>query len=108
MISEIIRQAEAAAQKAVADMVERCKGMPYGEPAYCGFAWVEIPDGRSALVREMKRLGIGQKHWRKGWMVWGPGKHGGQSMDIHEAGASAFAKVLQDAGFNAYSASRAD
>lgn len=107
-LSKVIAAAQKAAQDAVADMVAKCKHLPYGEPAYCGFAWVEIPDGRSPLVREMKRCGVGSKHWKKGWMVWGPGNHSGQSMDIHSVGANAFAKVLRDHGFDANSCSRPD
>lgn len=107
-----LSQVIAAAKKAAVDAVEKMRAqyahLPYGEPAYCGFAWVEIPDGRSPLVREMKRCGVGQKHWKKGWMIWGPGDHRGQSMDIHEAGARAYAQVLREHGFAAHAASRAD
>lgn len=107
-LKEVIEGAKAAAKQAVAEYVAKCAHLPFGEPAYCGFAWVEIPDGRSPLVREMKKMGVGSKHWKKGWQVWSPGEHKGQSMDIHEAGARAYAAFLRQHGFEVYMGSRAD
>ncbi len=107
-LRQVIEGAKAAAVAAVAADVAKYAHLPYGEPAYCGFAWVEIPDGRSPLVREMKKMGVGSKHWKKGWLVWSPGEHRGQSMDIHEAGARAYAAHLRQHGFEAVMGSRAD
>jgi hypothetical protein len=104
----IFAEAVDAAKNAVSVMSAKYAHLPYGEPAYCGFAWVELPDGRSPAVREMRRHGIGSKHWRKGWMIWSPAQYGGQSMDIHEAGARAYAAVLRSHGIEAHAASRAD
>lgn len=102
-LRQVIEGAKAAAKQAVAEALSR-----YGEGAYCGFAWVQIPDGRSPLVREMKKMGVGSKHWQKGWQVWSPGEHHGQSMDVHEAGARAYAAFLRQHGFEAFMGSRAD
>lgn len=104
----VIAEAEKEAKSAVAKMKAACAHMPYGEPAYCGFAWVEIPDGRHACVREMRKRGVGSKHWAKGWMVWSPAQYGGQSMDIHLEGARAYAAVLRAHGIPAHAVSRAD
>lgn len=80
----------------------------YGEPMYCGFAWVELPNGRSKFVNWLKKQNIGSKHWKKGWQIWRPTNNHTQSMDILEAGAYAFVKVLRAHGIDAVSASRAD
>lgn len=79
-----------------------------GEPWYCGFAWVEVPNGRSPFVNWCKKVGLGDKHWKKGWSIWNPAGNHTQSMDIKEAGASAFCEVLQKHGIDAFWNSRAD
>ena len=99
----IYDEALAAGIKAEADYMAQ-----YGEPYYCGFAWVEIPNGRSKFVSWLKKNIIGSKHWKKGWQIWRPTNSGTQSMDILEAGAYAFVKVLRAHGIDAVSASRAD
>lgn len=80
----------------------------YGEDPYCGFGWVEIPDGRSPFVKWCKKNGIGSKHWQKGWQIWRPTGNGTQSMSVLEAGADAFADVLNANGITAWACSRAD
>jgi hypothetical protein len=80
----------------------------YGESAYCGFAWVDLPNGRSKFVNWLKKNKIGSKHWKKGWQIWRPTNNGTQSMDVLEAGAYAFSKVLRDNGIEAFCASRPD
>jgi hypothetical protein len=80
----------------------------HGEPWYCGFAWVEVPNGRSPFVNWCKKVGVGDKHWKKGWSIWNPADNHTQSMDIKEAGAQAFANVLTKHGIDAYWMSRAD
>lgn len=80
----------------------------HGETPYCGFGWVEIPNGRSPFVKWCKQNSIGDKHWKKGWSIWRPTNSYTQSMDVQEVGATAFAKVLQANGIEAYMASRAD
>jgi hypothetical protein len=80
----------------------------YGEPAYCGFAWVDLPSARTPFVTWCKKNNVGRKHWQKGWCIWNPAGNSTQSMDIKEAGAHAFAEVLTKHGVQCYTGSRAD
>lgn len=80
----------------------------YGEQMYCGFAWVYFPSARSPFVNFLKKAGIGRAHWKKGYVIWNPSGNPSQSMDLKEAGADAFAKVISDAGIQCYAESRAD
>lgn len=99
----IYEQAVMAGQIAEQKWVEQ-----YGEDPYCGFAWVELPSARTPFVNWCKKNGIGSKHWRKGWHIWRPTGNGTQSMSVLEAGANAFADVLNSHGIQSYSCSRAD
>ncbi len=97
------KTALAAAAAAEADF--RTK---YGEPGYCGFAWVHVSEKASTkLGRALMNLGF-QKAYGGGLQLWNPGASHTQSMDIKETGAAAYAKVLKDAGIKAYMESRAD
>jgi hypothetical protein len=99
----IYDQALAAGRKAEADWIEQ-----HGEDNYCGFAWVEIPNGRSPFVNWCKKNSVGSKHWQKGWQIWRcTGSHT-QCMNVLEQGASAFAGVLKEHGIDAWYNSRAD
>jgi hypothetical protein len=99
----IFDQAKAAANKAATDYLEK-----HGDTPYCGFAWVEFPSGRDKFVNWMRKNDIGSKHWKKGWQLWRPADVFTQSMDVNEAGAWAFAKVLNENGIQAHPCSRAD
>lgn len=99
----IHNEALALAKKAESDYVAQ-----YGEPFYCGFAWVDIDNGRSPFVNWCKKNGVGSKHWRKGWCIWNPAGNGTQSMDVKEAGAYAYAAVLRNYNIDAQAGSRAD
>ena len=90
-------------------------GNEYGEPMYCGFAWVTVyPEhkGNTKLGKGERRVleGMGfRKDWTgKAWQLWNPTGYAGQSMDVKEAGAQAYADVLRQYGFKAYMGSRAD
>ena len=90
-------------------------GNEYGEPMYCGFAWVTVyPEhkGNTKLGKGERRVleSMGfKKDWTgKAWQLWNPTGYNGQSMDVKEAGAQAYAEVLRGAGFKAYMGSRAD
>ena len=79
----------------------------------CGFAWVNIYqfnnkklDGRTKMGRTLKAAGV-RKDWQGNFQVW-CNWYGGQNIDIKEAGAREFARVLTDAGFTAYAGSRLD
>ena len=86
----------------------------YGEPMYCGFAWVNITKGQTKAINADKRIygkdqfRYGHKGYRGGWDIWNPGGSGTQSMDIKESGARAMAAYLRSQGIDAYPASRAD
>jgi len=106
MIATLVKQAREAAVKAETEF--RAK---HGEPLYCGFAWVEVYVTRtnSPEAKEFIAAGFKKDYCKaKCLTLWNPGGSHTQSMDIKEAGADAFAKVLKDAGFRAYSCSRAD
>ena len=100
---EIYQNALAAAVAAEREFMAQ-----YGEPMYCGFAWVYFPSARSQFVNWCKKNGIGRKNWRKGYDIWNPAGNFTQSMDIKEVGAEAFAAVLNAAGIECYMESRAD
>jgi len=82
----------------------------YGEPYYCGFAWVSVPVERtnSKLAKELMEVGF-----TKGWepktvVLWGASNYNGQSMDVKEIFAEAYASYLTARNIKAYWASRAD
>ena len=117
--SSITQQAETAAAKAQQDFLAKWNantgGNEYGEPMYCGFAWVTVyPEhkGNTKLGKGERRVleGMGfRKDWTgKAWQLWNPTGYAGQSMDVKEAGAQAYADVLRQYGFKAYMGSRAD
>ena len=75
----------------------------------CGFAWVDIRDikGNTKLGRKLKQIGLTQDY-KRCFSVWNPAQFGVQSVDVLEAGAVAYAKAWQAAGFNAIAGSRLD
>jgi hypothetical protein len=102
-IESIHNTAVAAAQQAEADFRAR-----HGEPGYCGFAWVTVPEKASTkLGRALKTLGF-RKAYGGGLQLWNPGGSFTQSMDIKETGAQAYAETLCKFGIQAYMESRAD
>ena len=103
---KVIVEAKAAAVKAGQDFRQK-----YGEPFYCGFAWVNITPGTHPIIKVLREdfSGSIQGHKAKrGWDVWNPGGTGTQSMDIKEHEARAFADVLKKYGVVCYVDSRAD
>lgn len=80
----------------------------------CGFAWVNVRPATSSfarwLVKTYGERGNGafgvHKAYRGGLDIWV--REGGQSIQLKEAYANAFAEVLSKAGIKAYSASRMD
>ncbi len=122
----ILNEAITAAVLASSELMET-----YGDNGACGFAWVDLSDARSPFVKWCKsqiklasqgtespreeRIAIqnaerlyGSKHYKKGWTFWNPSKHNAQTVDILEAGADAFAKVLRSHGIEAHANSRLD
>ena len=82
----------------------------YGERAYCGFAWVNVYVDRtnSKEAKELLKNGFRKDYRPKCLCLWAPGVYRGQSMDVLEQGAYAYAEVLKKYGFRAYAGSRAD
>lgn len=92
----------------------------------CGFAWVEIPDGRSPFVNHCRKMlkrhpdagntvadqamrkRYGHKHWKKGWEFWCTDYHATQSISVHMAAANAFAAVLKENGIECHTGARLD
>ena len=102
-IESIHNTATAAAQRAEADFRAQ-----HGEPGYCGFAWVSVPEKASTkLGRALKTVGF-TKAYGGGLQLWNPGGSYTQSMDIKETGAQAYADTLKAFGITAYMSSRAD
>lgn len=81
-----------------------------GEPAYCGFGWVDIFVDRtnSKEAKALIAVGFRKSYQAKTLNMWTCGNYHGQSMDVKEAGSEAFAKVFKKYGFRAYAGSRAD
>ena len=79
----------------------------------CGFAWVDIYEfngeklkGNTKMGRLLKKAGI-EQNWQRTFSQW-CNWYGGQSIDIKEAGAREYARVLKGYGFTAYAGSRLD
>jgi ribosomal protein S5 len=115
----IAQEMRLAASKAAQDYVNAwikvTGGNAYGEPAYCGFAWVTVYPAHKGNTRAGKseRAVLESMGFRKDWTgkayeLWNPSGWNGQSMDVKEAGARAAADVLKRYGFAAYMGSRAD
>ena len=100
---QIHEEAAMAASKAANDFIKQ-----HGEPFYCGFAWVNINNGRSAFARALSKAGIARKSYDKGLDVWNPCGSMTQSMVIKEEGARAYAEVLRKYGIEASARSRPD
>jgi len=113
-ITQIHTEATNSAQQAVSDFLYRWNkqtgGNEYGEPVYCGFAWVDVAVERtnSKEAKALASIGFRKSHRAKTMTLWDPAKHRGQSMDCKEHGAQAYAEVLRKYGFKAYMGSRAD
>lgn len=78
----------------------------YVPSGVCGFAWVNIRDGRSAAAKAAKEHAGARPAYRGGMQIW-VGEFG-QSMEQKEAYAGAYAGVLRENGIEAYSDSRMD
>jgi hypothetical protein len=109
IMQEAKQSAAIAAQSFLDDWNASTGGNQYGEPMYCGFAWVNIYNikGNTKLGRAMKQAGY-TKDYTGAYQIYNPAGYGGQSMDVKEAGARAAAKVFEQYGFTAYPGGRAD
>lgn len=107
-LEDILLEAQQAARNASAQHI-----IAHGEGAMCGFAWVTLSrfqgkkiTGNTKLGRMLKQVGVRQDYTRafSQWCNW----YGGQSIDVKESGARAYAEVLREYGFEAYAGSRLD
>ena len=107
--TEATAAAKAAVAKMLAEWTEKTGGNQYGEPMYCGFAWVDIKErSNSKLGKALQAVGF-RKSWQGGVLqLWDPAQHRGQSMDCKEVGAQAYADVFRSYGVEMYMGSRAD
>lgn len=111
--NEIHTQATQAAREAVRkfldEWTEKTGGNQYGEPMYCGFAWVDVKErSNSKLGKALQAAGFRKSYQSGVLQLWDPAQHRGQSMDAKEVGAQAYADVLRANGIQAYMGSRAD
>ena len=112
-IQMIHAEATSAAKAAVARFLDewnsKSGGNQYGEPMYCGFAWVDVKvRSNSKLGKALQAVGF-RKSWQGSVLqLWDPAQHRGQSMDCKEQGASAYADVFRSYGIEMYMGSRAD
>jgi hypothetical protein len=105
-LDRILGEASAAAVKAGKQKFDDMGGDRF----MCGFAWVDIYGIRanSKLGKQLTGFGIKKDSWKKCHSVWDPAGLNVQNIDIKEAGAEAFARVLESYGFRAYMGSRLD
>ena len=112
-IQDIHTIATQNAKDAVQDFLDRWNastgGNEYGEPMYCGFAWINIYGikGNTKLGKRFKAAGV-ERSYDGSLQIYNPSGHRGQSMDVKEAGAEAAARVFTKYGFKCYAGSRAD
>ena len=72
----------------------------------CGFAWIVIRPGTCSFARWLTKKGLAKKAYEGGVSVWVA--QGGQSMELKQAYANAFAATLRAHKINAYPMSRVD
>ena len=107
--AEATSAAKAAVARYLDEWTQNTGGNEYGEPMYCGFAWVDVKvRSNSKLGKALQAVGF-RKSWQGGVLqLWDPAQHRGQSMDCKEVGASAYAEVFRNYGVEMYMGSRAD
>lgn len=122
-VDQIYAKADAAGKAAVEKLhvvpmiVGHAKGVfgndiDYSKPTYyvedgvCGFAWVTVKPANSKFAKWLKQSGLGRNGTYGGVSMWI--RDYNQSLQKKEAYASAFARVLNENGINAYSESRMD
>ena len=69
----------------------------YGDRDACGFAWVNVYGVRSnsKLGKALQAAGF-RKDYTGSLQLWNPSKAAVQSISVLEAGAEAYAKVIQE------------
>jgi hypothetical protein len=102
-------------QWVVGDAIGLSDQIDYSKKTYvmnglCGFAWVNVGDGRSSFAKWLKANNYANKDYYGGYQIWSSRfRHdGGQSVEQKEAGCAAAAKVFEKYGLKAYVGSRLD
>jgi len=104
-VEQVLNEALVASKLAALDMYRKI-----GERDCCGFGWVSVYDVRSnsKLGKLLAKHGF-SKAWNGGLQLWDPAGVPTQSISVKEAGAYAYATILQDKlGLKAYGGSRMD
>ena len=104
-VEQKLNEAMKSAKAAAADMYAKI-----GERDCCGFGWVTVYDVRSnsKLGKLLAKHGF-SKAYNGGLQLWDPAGYPTQSISVKEAGAYAYAAVLQEElGLKAYGGSRLD
>jgi hypothetical protein len=101
-----------AVENYLKDFNKKFPNAEHGEPLYCGFAWVRVWGVKlnTKLGKEMIKYKF-KKFWTGNSgsiFLWNPSEYHGQSMEVKEEGAEAYAKILRNYGFNAHMGSKAD
>jgi hypothetical protein len=106
---------EEVAKYLVGDAVGFSDQIDYSKKVYvmeglCGFAWINVGDGRSAWAKWVKENKRGYNDYYGGVSVWSSSfsADNGQSVDRKEAGCRAAAKVFNSYGLKASAQSRLD
>jgi hypothetical protein len=91
-VQEACDEADLAARKAAKAFYDA-----HGDRGACGFAWVNIYGVRSnsRLGKTLATYGF-RKDYTGALTLWNPSKAGVQSVDVLEAGADAYAKVIKE------------
>ncbi len=102
-LGDIHAEASDAAVTATQKVIDRV-GEQFG---MCGFAWVEVYDIKlnTKMGKAFAAIGF-TKAYGKGIQLWNPSNSPTQNIDAKEAGAAAYAAVLQKYGFKSYMGSR--
>lgn len=85
--------------------IDHSKPTYYVPDGPCGFAWVHFK-GNTSWGRWAKKQKLATPDYPAGLHIWVRGY--GQSVQLKEAYAEAYAKVLRDHGIAAYAGSRLD
>jgi hypothetical protein len=85
--------------------IDRTQPVYHVADGVCGFAWVKFA-GNTPFGRWAKKAGIAKAAYPTGLMIWV--HQFNQSMQRKEAYAAAYARVLREAGVQAYADSRMD
>jgi hypothetical protein len=91
-VQDALNSAEMAARTAAKAFYSQ-----HGDRGACGFAFVHVYGVRSnsRLGKTLASYGF-RKDYTGGLCLWNPSKAGVQSVDVLEAGAEAYARVLKD------------